>query len=105
MSVSHEVEISDLTEEAVRRLLKESWRQQAINSMPHSKRKKAMAEMEETDDDDESYCKACRENDAKVAMNRGDTKPSLPGATSDDLPKGIKIAKAKKTKKGMAKNG
>lgn len=96
--ITHEIELSDLTEDAVRRLLMESWRQQAINSMPQAKRKKAKMEMEEKDED-EGYCKACKENDAKVAMNRGDTKPSLPSVTTDDLPKGIKVAKAKKEKK------
>lgn len=107
MSVSFEIELSDLSEDAVRRLLKESWRQQALNSMPQSKRKKAKEEMEdegedEDEEEDEGYCEACKENDAKVAMNRGESMPSLPSVRSDDLPKGVKVPRPKKEKK---KNG
>jgi hypothetical protein len=38
MEASFEIELSDLTDDAVRRLLKDAIRQQRINSMPAGKR-------------------------------------------------------------------
>lgn len=99
MSASFEIELSDLTEDAVRRLLKDAIRQQSINSMPAGKRKKAMAEMEsEGDEEDEGSMKAVKDNDAKVAIGRKGVAPSLPGVKGSDLPKGIKAGRLKRKK-------
>jgi hypothetical protein len=100
-----EIEMSDLTEDAVRRLLKDAWRQQALNSMPSQKRKKAKKEMEDEDEEDEEMEElAQKDNAAKVAMNRGDSGPTLPSMTADDLPRGVKMPKPSKAKKEK-KNG
>ena len=93
MEGSFEIELSDLTDDAVRRLLKDAIRQQRLNSMPAGKRGAAGRVNVETDDDD-------GDNDAKVAMNRGGVKPNLPGVTTADLPQGVKPPKYKGRKYG-----
>ena len=96
MEASFEIELSDLTDDAVRRLLKDAIRQERLNSLPAGKRaaaKKAYAESaeEESEEDD---------NDANVEMNRRGVKTNLPNVTGEDLPRGIKVTKYKGRKHG-----
>ena len=95
MEASFEIELSDLTDDAVRRLLKDALRQERLNSMPAGKRAAAQRAYDEIDDDDEAD-----ENDTKVEMNRRGVKPSLPGVTSEDLPRGMKLTKYKRRRNG-----
>lgn len=112
MGIEFEIELSDLSEDAVRRLLKDALRQNAVNSAPRGKREKMrrgslcpdcgehVDECECSDSDMES------DNDAKVAMNREASggKANLPNVKSDDLPRGINMKKyAKKYAKKSAK--
>ncbi|MFO0452122.1 MAG: hypothetical protein ACK52I_26300 [Pseudomonadota bacterium] len=90
-----------MSEEQVGRLLKDAVRQQAINSMPVGKRRKAMEEME-----DGPGCEVCGEDDCecdddnatKVAISRRGVKPNLPSVTSEDMPKGMNLSKYQKKK-------
>jgi len=96
MEANFEIELSDLTDDAVRRLLKDAIRQQRLNSMPAGKRAAAKRAYEESDADDDEL----DENDAKVEMSRRGVKPSLPTGTSEDLPRGMRMAKYKGRKHG-----
>jgi len=96
MEANFEIELSDLTDDAVRRLLKDAIRQQRLNSMPAGKRAAAKRAYEESDTDDDEL----DENDAKVEMSRRGVKPSLPSVTSEDLPRGMRMAKYKGRKHG-----
>ena len=96
MEAAFEIDFSDLTNAAIRRLLKDALRQQAINSMPEGKRAAAKRRYEvDTDDEDGDD-----ENDAKVEMNRRGVKSTLPSVTSEDLPRGMKMDKYKGRKHG-----
>lgn len=97
MEANFEIELSDLTDDAVRRLLKDAIRQQRLNSMPAGKRAAAKRAYEENDTDDDDDL---GENDAKVEMSRRGVTPSLPGVTSEDLPRGMRMAKYKGRKHG-----
>lgn len=96
MEASFEIELSDLTDDAVRRLLKDAIRQQALNSMPAGKRAAAKRAYADRDIEDEEE----NENEVKVDMNRRGVKSSLPTVTSEDLPRGMKMAKYKGKKNG-----
>lgn len=97
-----EVELGDLSEEAVRRLLKDSLKQQRKNSTPTGKRGHTTVcecgpdEEEELSDEEKT---AQDDNDAKVAMNRGESQSEMPAVKSADLPRGVKAAKYKKGSK------
>ncbi len=96
MEASFEIELSDLTDDAVRRLLKDAIRQQRLNSLPAGKRaaaKKAYAESAEEENEED-------DNDANVEMNRRGVKTNLPNVTGQDLPRGIKVTKYKDRKHG-----
>jgi len=95
MEASFEIELSDLTDDAVRRLLKDAIRHQRINSMPAGKRAAAKRAYAESDNDEEE-----EEGDGNVAINRQGVKANLPNVTSADLPRGVKIAKYKGRKHG-----
>jgi len=97
MEASFEIELSDLTDDAVRRLLKDAIRQQALNSMPAGKRAAAKRAYEENAEEEEED-----DNDANVAINRQGTKPNLPTVTSADLPRGVKVSKYKGRKNGKS---
>jgi hypothetical protein len=106
MGANLEVDISDLSDDAVRRLLRDAIKQQSVNSMPAGKRGKAKKEMEECDCCGKPACDCeCEDeddNDAMVEMDRSATggKANLPGVTSDDLPRGMNMKKyANKGKK------
>lgn len=106
MGASIEVDISDLSEEAVRRLLRDAIKQQAVNSMPAGKRGKAKKEMEECDCCGKPACDCeCEDgddNDELVGMDRAASggKANLPSVKSDDLPRGMDMKKyANKGKK------
>lgn len=94
MEASFEIELSDLTDDAVRRLLKDAIRHQRINSMPAGKRAAARRAYAESDHEEEE------EGDGNVAINRQGVKANLPNVTSADLPRGVKIAKYKGRKHG-----
>jgi hypothetical protein len=96
MEASFEIELSDLTEDAVRRLLKDAIRHQRLNSLPAGKRaqaRRAYAERDAEPDEEDS-------NDANVAISRQGVKTNLPNATSADLPRGMKVSKYKGRKHG-----
>jgi hypothetical protein len=96
MEASFEIELSDLTDDAVRRLLKDAIRQERLNSLPAGKRaaaKKAYAESPEEENEED-------DNDANVEMNRRGVKTNLPNVTGEDLPRGIKVTKYKGRKHG-----
>lgn len=107
MSMQFEIELSDLTEDAVRRLLKDAVRQQARNSLPIGKRGKKKEEEETCGCCGEPECECedeCEdENAVKVAMNRRGVEPSLPKVNGDDLPKGMNLSKYK-AKKNVKKS-
>lgn len=111
MDATFEIELSDLTEDAVRRLLRSAMRQQAINSMPVGKRGKATKEMQTCrfcgDDSDDCDCmkEEIAENDAKVRMNGGDSAPALPAVTTADLPQGTRLPRQIRTGSRNRKNG
>jgi hypothetical protein len=97
-----EIELTDLTEDAVRRLLKDAIRQQSVNSLPAHRRGKAKQSAcgccgKPSCDCD---CPADDENSTKVAMNRGGTSPNLPGVKGDDLPPGMDLARYKGRTRG-----
>jgi hypothetical protein len=94
MEASFEIELSDLTDDAVRRLLKDAIRQQRINSMPAGKRAAARRAYDENETEEE------QEGDGNVAIHRQGVKANLPTVTSADLPSGVKIAKYKGRKHG-----
>ena len=96
MEAAFEIDFSELTNAAIRRLLRDALRQQAINSMPEGKRAAARRRYEENADDEDGE----DENDAKVEMNRRGVKPTLPSVTSEDLPRGMKMGKYKGRKHG-----
>jgi len=104
MEGEFEIELSDLTEDAVRRLLKDAVRQHAVNSMPVGKRGKARQVMDECECCGKPDCDCeCDEEDgnaANVEMNRRGVKANLPTVTSEDLPRGMKMAKYKGRKNG-----
>lgn len=104
MEGEFEIELSDLTEDAVRRLLKDAIRQQAVNSMPVGKRGKARQQMEACECCGKPNCDCdCDEEDenaAHVEMNRRGVKANLPTVTSEDLPRGMKMARYKGRKNG-----
>lgn len=96
MEASFEIELSDLTDDAVRRLLKDAIRQQRLNSLPAGKRaaaRKAYDESAEEEHEEDG-------NDANVEMNRRGVKANLPTVTGEDLPPGIKVTKYKGRKHG-----
>lgn len=96
MEASFEIELSDLTDDAVRRLLKDAIRQERLNSLPAGKRaaaKKAYAESSEEEGEED-------DNDANVEMNRRGVQTNLPNVTGEDLPRGIKVTKYKGRKHG-----
>ena len=96
MEASFEIELSDLTDDAVSRLLKDAIRQERLNSLPAGKRaaaKKAYAESAEEENEED-------DNDANVEMNRRGVKTNLPNVTGEDLPRGIKVTKYKGRKHG-----
>lgn len=95
MESSFEIELTDLTDDAVRRLLKDALRQQRLNSMPAGKRVAARRAYEERETEDEEDG-----NDANVQMHRGGVKPNLPTVTTADLPRGTKVAKYRGRKHG-----
>jgi len=95
MESSFEIELTDLTDDAVRRLLKDALRQQRLNSMPAGKRAAARRAYEEREAEDEEDG-----NDANVQMHRGGVKPNLPTVTTADLPRGTKVAKYRGRKHG-----
>lgn len=111
MDASFEIELSDLTEDAVRRLLRSALRQQAINSMPVGKRGKAKKEMQTCqfcgDDSDDCDCMKddIAENNAKVQMNGGSAAPKLPSVTTEDLPRGTRLPRQIRTGSRNRKNG
>ena len=94
-----EIELSDLTKDAVRRLLKEAVRAQARNSKPVGRRGK---DKDDECEEDEYEKTAAEDNAAKVDMSRRGVKSSLPTVTADDLPRGVKFeqykSKSKKAK-------
>jgi len=94
MEASFEIELSDLTDDAVRRLLKDAIRQQRINSMPAGKRAAARRAYAENETEEE------QEGDGNVLIHRQGVKANLPTVTSADLPSGVKIAKYKGRKHG-----
>lgn len=96
MEASFEIELSDLTDDAVRRLLKDAIRQQRLNSLPAGKRAAARQAYEESADEEKEE----DGNDANVAMNRRGVKANLPTVTTEDLPRGLKVAKYKGRKNG-----
>lgn len=104
MEGEFEIELSDLTEDAVRRLLKDAIRQQAVNSMPVGKRGKARRQMEACEccgtPNCDCECDEEDENAAHVEMNRQGVKSNLPTVTSEDLPRGMKMARYKGRKNG-----
>jgi hypothetical protein len=104
MDGAFEIELSDLTEDAVRRLLKDAVRQHSVNSMPVGRRGKARQEMESCSCCGKPNCDCeCDEEDANAAnveINRRGVKANLPTVTSEDLPRGMKIASYKGRKNG-----
>lgn len=96
MEASFEIELSDLTDDAVRRLLKDAIRQQRLNSLPAGKRAAARKAYEESAEEEKEE----DGNDANVAMNRRGVKANLPTVTTEDLPRGLKVAKYKGRKNG-----
>jgi len=95
-----EIEFSSMSEEQVSRLLKDAVRQQAINSMPVGKRRKAMKEMESEGKTcevcGEGECECGDDNAAKVDISRRGVKPNLPSVTPEDMPKGMNLSKYQK---------
>lgn len=92
MQTPFEIELSDLTEDAVRRLLKDAIKQRAINSLPAGRRAKARRERETCDCCGKAACDCdCDDSTATADMNRGGVRPNLPGVTSADLPPGTRI--------------
>jgi hypothetical protein len=96
MESSFEIELSDLTDDAVRRLLKDAIRQQRLNSMPAGKRAAARRAYELQEGEDEGD----NDNDSNVAINRNGMKANLPVVTSADLPRGVKVTKYKGRRHG-----
>jgi hypothetical protein len=104
MGISLEIEISDLTEECVRRLLKDAIKMQSINSMPVGKRKAAMkAAHEASESADKEEEEEYGDNDTNVEIHRGGVKQNIPSITSADLPRGMDVSKY--SKKKSKKNG
>ncbi len=97
MESSFEIELSDLTDDAVRRLLKDAIRQERVNSMPAGKRDAARRAYDQEEEEEETD-----DNDTNVAMSRGGTKANLPNVTSADLPRGVKVAKYKGRRNGKS---
>ena len=95
MESSFEIELSDLTDDAVRRLLKDAIRHERVNSMPAGKRAAARRAYDQEEEEEETD-----DNDTNVAMSRGGTKANLPNVTSADLPRGVKVAKDKGRRNG-----
>lgn len=96
-----EIEFQSMSEDQIGRLLKDAVKQNAINSMPVGKRKKALKEMEDGEACSlcgEEECECDDDNGSKVEMNRRGIKPNLPSATTEDLPRGMNLSKY--TKKG-----
>lgn len=107
MGVELEIELSDLSEDAVRRLLRDAIRQNSINSAPAGKRGKMRRgtlcpECGEHVDECECEYESAQDNDAKVAMDRDAAagKANLPNVKAEDLPRGMNMKKyAKKGQK------
>ena len=97
MESSFEIELSDLTDDAVRRLLKDAIRHERVNSMPAGKRAAARRAYDQEEEEEETG-----DNDTNVAMSRGGTKANLPNVTSADLPRGVKVAKYKGHRNGKS---
>ena len=97
MESSFEIELSDLTDDAVRRLLKDAIRHERVNSMPAGKRAAARRAYDQEEEEEEAD-----DNDTNVAMSRGGTKANLPTVTSADLPRGVKVAKYKGRRNGKS---
>jgi|GEM_PF-5276841 hypothetical protein len=97
MESSFEIELSDLTDDAVRRLLKDAIRHERVNSMPAGKRAAARRAYDQEEEEEETG-----DNDTNVAMSRGGTKANLPNVTSADLPRGVKVAKYKGRRNGKS---
>lgn len=102
------IEMSMMPNEDLHRVVKNARRQQAINSTPVGKRGKKARELAvcPTCGDEDCDCGEYEmdENDTKVSMGRSAAMPPAGGVTSEDLPRGTKIPKAKMPKR-LLKNG
>jgi hypothetical protein len=106
--MSFKIELSFLPSSEMNQVARDSIRQQKINSAPIGKRgamRKAMATCTACGEED-CDCSMYEddENDVKGGMKGGEMPPTA-DVTSDDLPRGVKIPKAKLPTRVTKNNG
>jgi hypothetical protein len=105
---SFRIELSFLPASDMRKVARDSIRQQKINSAPYGKREAMRQSMGKCPDCGEEDCDCSmyeeEENEVKVGMGNGEMPPTAE-VTSEDLPRGVKIPKAKLPKRVTSKNG
>lgn len=105
--MSFRIELSFMPASELRRVAKDSIRQQRMNSAPYHRRKEMMGESGKCPECGAEDCDCDEyedENDSKVEMSAGEMPPTAP-VTTEDLPRGMKIRKPTMPKKVATKNG